>query len=86
MNRKFHWFLLCALLIRYNKSLLGEDLGKFPAPLLMNTVHFTMQAVLSWAITWFWSHRFEPSVAMSWRDYFLRGKFFHLNLLCQFAA
>lgn len=66
------WYTFSLLLTIYNKSLLGEDLGKFPAPLLMNTVHFTMQAVLSWAITWFWSHRFEPSVAMSWRDYFLR--------------
>lgn len=49
-------------------------MGKFPAPLLMNTVHFAMQAVLSKSITWYWSHRFQPSVAMSWRDYFMRGK------------
>ncbi|XVF60852.1 hypothetical protein PTKIN_Ptkin08bG0081200 [Pterospermum kingtungense] len=62
-------------LSRYNKTLLGDDLGKFPAPLLMNTVHFTMQAILSKAITWYWCHRFQPSVPMSWRDYFYRGKF-----------
>ena len=58
---------------RYNKTLLGDDMGRFPAPLLMNTVHFGMQAVLSKAITWYWSQRFQPSVRMSWRDYSLRG-------------
>ncbi|EOY13980.1 Nucleotide/sugar transporter family protein, putative [Theobroma cacao] len=56
------------ILVRYNKTLLGDDLGKFPAALLMNTVHFRMQAVLSKAITWYWSHRYQPTVAMSWRD------------------
>lgn len=83
--RIFSFFLSCACLIRYNKSLLGEDLGRFPAPLLMNTFHFTLQAVLSRAITWFWSHRFEPRVSMSWRDYFVRGKIFSLILLFQFS-
>lgn len=82
---------LCNYLTRYNKSLLGNDLGKFPAPLLMNTVHFAMQAVISKSITWYWSHRFQPSVAMSWRDYFMRGKLIlfqslylclYINLAC----
>lgn len=50
-------------------------MGKFPAPFLMNTIHFSMQAVLSKSITWFWSEKFETNVVMSWRDYFLRGKF-----------
>jgi len=50
-------------------------MGKFPAPFLMNTIHFTMQAVFSRFITWFWSHRFETKVVISWRDYVLRGKF-----------
>ena len=59
--------------IRYNKTLLGDDMGKFPAPLLMNTIHFSMQAVLSKGITWFWSDRFQPS-DMSWKDYFVRGR------------
>lgn len=58
--------------LRYNKTLLGEDMGKFPAPLLMNTFHFGMQAILSKAITWIWSSRF-PSPVMSWKDYFIRG-------------
>uniref|UniRef100_A0A5B6ZEX0 Sugar phosphate transporter domain-containing protein n=1 Tax=Davidia involucrata TaxID=16924 RepID=A0A5B6ZEX0_DAVIN len=66
------WYTFSTFLTLYNKTLLGDDLGKFPAPLLMNTFHFTMQAVLSKAITWIWSHRFQPSVTMSWRDYFVR--------------
>ncbi|KAL5570876.1 hypothetical protein UlMin_020473 [Ulmus minor] len=66
------WYTFSLFLTLYNKSLLGNDLGKFPAPLLMNTVHFSMQAILSKSITWYWSHRFQPSVAMSWRDYYMR--------------
>ncbi|KAJ0112203.1 hypothetical protein Patl1_02580 [Pistacia atlantica] len=66
------WYTFSTFLTLYNKTLLGDDMGKFPAPLLMNTVHFIMQAVLSKAIIWFWSHRFQPSVAMSWRDYLFR--------------
>ncbi|XVF16848.1 hypothetical protein REPUB_Repub10bG0067400 [Reevesia pubescens] len=66
------WYTFSTFLTLYNKTLLGDDLGKFPAPLLMNTVHFTMQAVLSKAITWYWSHRFQPNVPMSWRDYSYR--------------
>ncbi|CAA0813304.1 Probable sugar phosphate/phosphate translocator [Striga hermonthica] len=65
------WYTFSTFLTLYNKTLLGDKMGKFPAPLLMNTVHFTMQAVLSKAITWFWSDRFHPSV-MSWKDYFVR--------------
>ncbi|GMP37663.1 hypothetical protein CsSME_00009247 [Camellia sinensis var. sinensis] len=57
----------------YKKTLLGDDFGKFPVPLLMNTFHFVMQVVLSTAITWFWPQRFQPRVTMSWRDYFMRG-------------
>ncbi|KAL8512587.1 hypothetical protein ACS0TY_018904 [Phlomoides rotata] len=65
------WYTFSTFLTLYNKTLLGDDMGKFPAPLLMNTVHFTMQAVLSKGITWFWSDRFQPS-DMSWNDYFVR--------------
>ncbi|KAL7000612.1 hypothetical protein U1Q18_001764 [Sarracenia purpurea var. burkii] len=66
------WYTFSTSLTLYNKNLLGDDLGNFPAPLLMNTVHFAMQALLSKAITWFWSQRFQPNVSMSWKDYFLR--------------
>ncbi|KAK4374046.1 hypothetical protein RND71_004723 [Anisodus tanguticus] len=66
------WYSVSLFLTLYNKTLLGDHLGKFPAPLLMNTVHFAMQAVLSKAITGFWSQRFQPTVMMSWRDYSLK--------------
>ncbi|KAL4380030.1 hypothetical protein GQ457_02G018270 [Hibiscus cannabinus] len=66
------WYTFSTFLTLYNKSLLGDDLGKFPAPLLMNTVHFTMQAVLSKLITWYWSHRFLHSDPMTRRDYFYK--------------
>ncbi|KAL7103961.1 hypothetical protein ACP275_08G214200 [Erythranthe tilingii] len=65
------WYTISTFLTLYNKTLLGDDMGKFPAPLLMNTVHFSMQAALSKAITWFWSERFYSPV-MSWKDYFAR--------------
>ncbi|KGN47980.1 probable sugar phosphate/phosphate translocator At1g06470 isoform X1 [Cucumis sativus] len=66
------WYTFSLLLTLYNKSLLGDHLGRFPAPLLMNTVHFTMQAVLSNLITWIWSSRFQSCVTMTWRDYFTK--------------
>ncbi|KAL4361166.1 hypothetical protein GQ457_04G034020 [Hibiscus cannabinus] len=66
------WYTFSTFLTLYNKTLLGDELGKFPAPLLMNSIHFTLQALLSKAITWYWSHKFQPSVPMSNRDYFYR--------------
>ncbi|KAJ9563611.1 hypothetical protein OSB04_008771 [Centaurea solstitialis] len=66
------WYTFSTFLTLYNKTLLGDDMGKFPAPLLMNTIHFAMQAVFSKAITCFWSQRFQPTVTMSWKDYFMR--------------
>ncbi|KAG6420723.1 hypothetical protein SASPL_117260 [Salvia splendens] len=65
------WYAISTFLTLYNKTLLGDDLGKFPAPLLMNTIHFVMQAALSTAITWYWPEMFHSSV-MSWSDYFAR--------------
>lgn len=66
------WYTFSTLLTLYNKTLLGDNIGKFPAPLLMNTIHFSMQAVFSNAVTYFWSERFQPTVTMSWKDYFMR--------------
>ena len=54
-------------------------MGRFPAPLLMNTIHFGMQAVLSKAITWIWWERFHKDVHVTWRDYFSKGKPLLLN-------
>ncbi|GLT26707.1 hypothetical protein SLA2020_017530 [Shorea laevis] len=66
------WYTFSTFLTLYNKTLLGDHLGKFPAPMLMNTVHFTIQAVLSKLITWYWSDRFQQNVPMSWNDYLSR--------------
>ncbi|XP_077252250.1 putative sugar phosphate/phosphate translocator At1g06470 [Tasmannia lanceolata] len=66
------WYTFSTCLTLYNKALLGDKLGKFPAPMLMNTVHFLMQAVLSKIIVWFRSQTLLPIVTMSWRDYFMR--------------
>ncbi|KAI3696104.1 hypothetical protein L1987_79113 [Smallanthus sonchifolius] len=66
------WYIFSTLLTLYNKTLLGDDMGRFPAPLLMNTVHFAMQAVLSRGIIYFWSQKFEPTVPMARKDYFMR--------------
>ncbi|MFS7936303.1 hypothetical protein Hanom_Chr05g00413981 [Helianthus anomalus] len=68
------WYTFSILLTLYNKKLWGDDQGKFPAPLLMDTIHFGMQAVFSKAIVYFWSERFKPTRTMSWKDYFMRGK------------
>ncbi|GJT31929.1 probable sugar phosphate/phosphate translocator [Tanacetum coccineum] len=66
------WYTFSTFLTVYNKVLLGDHMGKFPAPLLMNTIHFSMQAVFSNAVTYIWSKRFQPTVTMSWKDYFMR--------------
>ncbi|KAG9448189.1 hypothetical protein H6P81_014317 [Aristolochia fimbriata] len=65
------WYTSSTCLTLYNKSLLGEKIGHFPAPMLMNTVHFSMQAALSKIILLF-SRRLQPQIEMSWKDYFLR--------------
>jgi hypothetical protein len=67
-------FVLVGRVFRYNKEMLGKHMWKFPAPFLMNTVHFTMQAVASRVIVWFQHRGLEGAAsAMTWRDYFLRG-------------
>ncbi|TVU35111.1 hypothetical protein EJB05_16982 [Eragrostis curvula] len=67
------WYTLSTCLTLYNKEMLGKHMWKFPAPFLMNTVHFTMQAVASWAIVWFQQRGQERGTSkMSWKDYFVR--------------
>lgn len=66
------WYTFSTCLTLYNKILLGDHMGKFPAPLLMNTVHFSMQAVLSKIIVWVQSRGSERSCKMTWRDYSMR--------------
>lgn len=60
-------------------------MGKFPAPLLMNFVHFSMQAIISLTITKCWPQKFQPSVSMSSKDFLLRGIFISTSLFfCPF--
>uniref|UniRef100_A0A453QQ63 Sugar phosphate transporter domain-containing protein n=1 Tax=Aegilops tauschii subsp. strangulata TaxID=200361 RepID=A0A453QQ63_AEGTS len=67
------WYTFSTCLTLYNKTLLGDKLGKFPAPLLMNTVHFALQAALSKIILLFQAKGIDSAVEMSWKDYFMRG-------------
>ncbi|BBN15290.1 solute carrier family 35, member C2 [Marchantia polymorpha subsp. ruderalis] len=66
------WYIFSTFLTLYNKLLLGIDKGHFPAPLLMNTIHFLMQAVISTVIIRFIKPSLLPTFNMSWKDYFLR--------------
>ncbi|KAG0495880.1 hypothetical protein HPP92_000571 [Vanilla planifolia] len=66
------WYTFSTCLTLYNKTLLGEKLGKFPAPLLMSTFHFVLQAVLSRIILCFHKGGSDSNATMTWKDYFLR--------------
>ncbi|KAG2609469.1 probable sugar phosphate/phosphate translocator At1g06470 isoform X2 [Panicum virgatum] len=66
------WYAFSTCLTLYNKTLLGDKLGNFPAPLLMNTVHFALQAGLSRLIIFFQSKGPDSAVEMGWKDYFMR--------------
>ncbi|KAI5062258.1 hypothetical protein GOP47_0022797 [Adiantum capillus-veneris] len=66
------WYFFSTGLTIYNKKLIGAKLWEFPAPLLMNTVHFTMQAVVSWIALRFFFPSMRPTYSISWRDYFVR--------------
>lgn len=66
------WYLFSTGLTIYNKKLLGAKLWEFPAPLLMNTVHFALQAAISsLALRFFWPSM-RPTTSITWRDYFIR--------------
>lgn len=66
------WYTFSTCLTLYNKLLLGEHLGKFPAPLLMNTIHFSMQAIISSFLVHFWCGKTQSHIRMTWKDYFFR--------------
>lgn len=76
------WYAFSMCLTLYNKFLLGEDFGKFPAPLLMNTIHFSMQAIISSILVRFsWCGTNPSQIRMTWKDYFRRGTDLCLLLL-----
>ncbi|KAJ3703978.1 hypothetical protein LUZ61_007683 [Rhynchospora tenuis] len=67
------WYTLSTCLTLYNKEMLGKKYFHFPAPLLMNTIHFTMQAVLSRVIIFYRSRKsVNKHEKMSWKDYSIR--------------
>lgn len=66
------WYFFSTGLTIYNKKLLGAKLWDFPAPLLMNTVHFALQAVISSLALRFLSPTMRPATSISWRDYCIR--------------
>ncbi|XP_078429243.1 nucleotide/sugar transporter family protein [Wolffia australiana] len=66
------WYTSSTCLTLYNKSLLGNKLGNFPAPLLMNTIHFVMQAVLSRLILWCRPRNADNKAKITWHDYFFK--------------
>ncbi|KAJ7554907.1 hypothetical protein O6H91_05G015100 [Diphasiastrum complanatum] len=66
------WYIFHTSLILYNKLLLGAEWGRFPAPLLSNTIHFAMQAFMSTLMLRFCCPPLLPTVSMSWKDYFVR--------------
>ncbi|KAJ4749707.1 Nucleotide/sugar transporter family protein [Rhynchospora pubera] len=67
------WYTFSTCLTLYNKEMLGKKYFHFPAPLLMNTIHFTMQAVLSRVIIFYRSRKsVNKHEKMSWKDYSIR--------------
>lgn len=66
------WYLFSTGLTIYNKELLGKTSWKFPAPLLMNTIHFLMQAIVSSCVLRFCCPSMRPATQISWKDYFVR--------------
>ncbi|CAL9119510.1 unnamed protein product [Musa textilis] len=66
------WYTFSTCLTLYNKTLLGDKLGKFPAPLLMNTFHFALQAILSKIVVCIQSRKGDVAIKMTWKDYFIK--------------
>ncbi|KAL3681423.1 hypothetical protein R1sor_024379 [Riccia sorocarpa] len=66
------WYIFSTLLTLYNKVLLGMHRGHFPAPLLMNTIHFLMQAVISTVVVRYIKPSLLPTVGITWKDYCMR--------------
>jgi len=65
------WFTFSTLLTVYNKIVFGKGNKHFPCPLLMTSVHFLMQWVISWTISSIYPQKFGGDIvkAMSWRKF-----------------
>ncbi|CAI6000709.1 unnamed protein product [Closterium sp. NIES-65] len=58
--------------IRYNKMLIGQQHGRFPAPLLLTAFHFAQQALMASALLHSAFPSALPPLPLSSRDYCLR--------------
>ncbi|CAI5999603.1 unnamed protein product [Closterium sp. NIES-64] len=59
--------------IRYNKMLIGQQHGRFPAPLLLTAFHFAQQALMASALLHSAFPSALPPLPLSSRDYCLRA-------------
>ncbi|CAI5939394.1 unnamed protein product [Closterium sp. NIES-65] len=66
------WYTFSMALSLYNKVLIGEKHGRFPAPLLMTTFHFLLQGGIASLLLRCCCQSWLPATPISWRDYFLR--------------
>ncbi|GJP47689.1 hypothetical protein CLOM_g6862 [Closterium sp. NIES-68] len=66
------WYTFSMALSLYNKVLIGEKHGRFPAPLLMTTFHFLLQGGIATILLRCCCQSWLPATPISWRDYFLR--------------
>ncbi|CAI5464823.1 unnamed protein product [Closterium sp. Yama58-4] len=66
------WQIFSTALSLYNKALISEKHGRFPAPLLMTTVHFLVQGGIALLLLRCCCHSWLPVTPISWRDYFVR--------------
>lgn len=63
------WYGLSLLLSFYNKLLVGEKQGKFPAPLFMTSLQFACQAVIAKTVLALYPPEGYSKRSMSWNDY-----------------
>ncbi|CAI5490719.1 unnamed protein product [Closterium sp. Naga37s-1] len=66
------WYTFSMALSLYNKVLIGEKHGRFPAPLMMTTFHFLLQGAIASLLLRCFCQSWLPATPISWRDYFLR--------------
>lgn len=76
------WFFFSALLGGYNKYVFGSGYMSFPCPLLLTSLHFLVQWIVSVALSNFFPNVFggDQVKEMSWR------KFLSVSLPCGFVT
>ncbi|CAI7779410.1 unnamed protein product [Closterium sp. NIES-54] len=66
------WYTFSTALSLYNKMLIGQQHGRFPAPLLLTAFHFAQQALMASALLHSAFPSALPPLPLSSRDYCLR--------------